>query len=88
MYKGVNKSELSPKQWMLHARYELALTVIELLGAVFFIVGSFFFLSEATMQAGTWLFIIGSFFFALRPMVKFVREYQLYENKDYENLVK
>lgn len=66
----------------------LALTVIELLGAVFFIVGSFFLLSEAAMLAGTWLFIIGSFCFALRAMVKFVRGYHLYENKDYENLVK
>ncbi len=87
MYKAIDRSNLNARQWKLLARYELVLTLVELFGAIFFIIGSFCFLSEATMMFGTWLFIIGSFFFAMRPTIKFFREYHLYHHHQYQKMV-
>lgn len=69
--------DASPRHRRIYRAYEIAYSVIDLLAAVMFIVGSFLFLDEATIRAGTWLFIIGSVFFAARPAVRLARELHL-----------
>ncbi|MCC9624675.1 YrhK family protein [Thalassospira sp. MA62] len=69
--------DASPAHRKVYSAYELAYSVIDLLAAVLFIVGSFLFLDEDTTYAGTWLFIIGSIFFAARPAVRLARELHL-----------
>lgn len=69
--------DAGPKHRKIYSAYEIAYSVIDLLAAVLFIVGSVLFLDEATVYAGTWLFIIGSVFFAARPTVRLARELHL-----------
>ena len=69
--------DASPKHRSVYSAYEIAYSVIDLLAAVLFIVGSILFLDDATVCAGTWLFIIGSVFFAARPAVRLARELHL-----------
>lgn len=69
--------DASPRHRKIYSAYEIAYSVIDLLAAVLFIVGSVLFLDEATVKAGTWLFIIGSVFFAGRPAVRLARELHL-----------
>lgn len=58
----------------VHAACELAITIVEFLAALFFIIGSIMFFYESLVYTGTWLFLIGSIFFATRPSIKVVRE--------------
>lgn len=83
IFESIDVSKLSEDKRKKFAKYELYLTFCELIGGLTFIIGSFLFLNEATTLAGTYLFIIGSFFFALRPTLKFVREYHLFHNQKY-----
>ncbi|KZC98595.1 MULTISPECIES: YrhK family protein [unclassified Thalassospira] len=69
--------DASPRHRQIYSAYEIAYSVIDLLAAVLFIVGSVLFLDDATVKAGTWLFIIGSVFFAGRPAVRLARELHL-----------
>lgn len=69
--------DASPKHREIYSAYEIAYSIIDLLAAVLFIVGSILFLDDATVYAGTWLFIIGSVFFAARPAVRLARELHL-----------
>lgn len=69
--------DASPRHRQIYSAYEIAYSVIDLLAAVLFIVGSVLFLDDATVKAGTWLFIIGSVFFAARPAVRLARELHL-----------
>lgn len=83
IFESIDISKMSEEKKKKYARYELILTFLELIGGVMFIVGSFLFLKESTTLIGTYFFIVGSFFFALRPTVKFIREYHLFRNHKY-----
>ncbi len=83
IFQSIDTSKMDAKKKKQFARYELWLTFCELIGGITFIVGSFLFLNEATTLLGTYFFIIGSFFFALRPTLKFIREYHLFHNNKY-----
>ena len=83
IYKTIDTSKMSDRKKKLLAVYELVITLIELLASIAFIIGSFLFLNEDTLILGTWFFIVGSFFFALRPTVKFIRQFHLFRNEKY-----
>lgn len=69
--------DASPRHRKVYSAYEIAYSMIDLLAAILFIVGSILFLDDETVKAGTWLFIIGSVFFAGRPAVRLARELHL-----------
>lgn len=83
IFESIDISKMSEKKKKQFAQYELCLTFFELIGGITFIVGSFLFLSESTTLIGTYFFIVGSFFFAMRPTLKFIREFHLFRNKKY-----
>ncbi len=83
IFESIDVSKMSASKRKKFARYELCLTFFELIGGLTFIIGSFLFLNEATTLVGTYFFIVGSFFFAMRPTLKFIREYHLFHNHKY-----
>lgn len=54
----------------VHEIYEWVHILNDLLSALFFLVGSFFFLSDNLQAAGTWLFIAGSLQMLVGPMIR------------------
>ena len=80
--------EASEESRLLFARFEIAYTLVELLAAVLFIVGSVMFFYETLEYAGTWMFLIGSFLFAAKPTLRMVREIKLYQIGDVADLAK
>ena len=61
----------------LYGFYEKLYTVIDLVAALCFVIGSVMFFSEAWMIPGTWLFLLGSLCFAAKPLVRFLREFHI-----------
>ncbi len=61
----------------VYSFYERLYTTIDLVAALCFVVGSVMFFFEAWMIPGTWFFLIGSICFAAKPMVRFLREFNL-----------
>lgn len=57
--------------------YEVVSIVNDILIAVWFIVGSALFFSEATTTLGTWLFLIGSIELGIRPIIRLSRHLHL-----------
>ena len=55
---------------MIQRRYEAAGAFNDLLIALWFLLGSFFFLSESLVENGTWLFIFGSAQLLIKPVLK------------------
>lgn len=78
--------DLSERHKKIYAYFELAYTIVDVLAALMFVVGSILFFKEATAFAGTWLFLIGSILFGLRPTLKLVREYAYLRVGDYEDV--
>ncbi len=62
--------QLGHEQLVIQRKYEAAGAVNDLLIAVWFLVGSVFFLDDSLMRSGTWLFVIGSTQFLLKPVIK------------------
>lgn len=62
---------------VIRRRYEAASIANDLLIAVWFLLGSFFFFSEALTYAGTWLFVLGSAQLLIRPVIRFSRQVHL-----------
>jgi hypothetical protein len=56
----------------LQRRYEVLGAVNDLLIAVWFLIGSFFFLNDALVESGTWLFIVGSAQLLIKPTLKLI----------------
>jgi len=69
--------QISERHDLINQYYELAITVIEFLAALLFLVGSVFFFYDRLVFAGTWMFVIGSVFFIIRPTIRLVRELHL-----------
>ncbi|MHA6800332.1 YrhK family protein [Bounagaea algeriensis] len=62
---------------VIRQRYEVVSIINDLLIGTWFLIGSFFFFSEALMTAGTWLFVLGSIEMLIRPTIRFVRRVHL-----------
>ena len=61
----------------IRRRYEVLSIVNDILVAVWFLVGSILFFSDATTYAGTWLFVIGSAELMIRPAIRLSRSLHL-----------
>ena len=70
----------------LYATYELVYTSVDVAAALFFLVGSFLFFSDALKTAGTWCFVLGSALFAVKPMLRIARELHLASEGDVQDL--
>lgn len=61
------------EQVVIRKRYEIASILNDFLIAIWFLIGSIFFLYPDTTRLGTWLFIIGSTQFLARPVIRLAR---------------
>ncbi|WP_413693503.1 YrhK family protein [Psychromonas sp. KJ10-2] len=55
---------------MIQRRYEALGAVNDLFIAIWFLIGSAFFLNDALIESGTWLFIVGSAQLIIKPVIK------------------
>ncbi len=69
--------QASERHEKVNTYYEMAITVVEFLAALLFLVGSIFFFYKTLVYAGTWMFVVGSLFFIIRPTVRLLREFHL-----------
>lgn len=75
-------------QRRVYAAFEIAYTIVDVLAAVLFIIGSVMFFYDSLMTAGTWMFLIGSVCFAMKPVLRLIREMRLAAMGDVEDLAK
>lgn len=64
--------DLGREHIVIQRRYEAVGAINDLLIAVWFFIGSFFFLSNSLVERGTWLFIVGSAQLLIKPVIKLV----------------
>lgn len=62
---------------IIRRRYEVLSILNDILVALWFIVGSVLFFSDATTIAGTWCFLVGSVELLVRPMIRLSRRVHL-----------
>ena len=62
---------------IIRKRYEVLSIVNDILVALWFIVGSILFFSDATTVAGTWCFLAGSVELLIRPVIRLTRRVHL-----------
>jgi hypothetical protein len=60
------------KHIVIQRRYDVIGAFNDLLIAVWFLIGSVFFLSESLTYSGTWLFIVGSAQLMIKPVIKII----------------
>lgn len=65
------------EQLIIRRRYEIISILNDFLVAVWFFIGSLFFLYPSMETAGVWLFIIGSFQLLLRPTIRLAAHFHL-----------
>jgi len=70
--KQTAQFDLKQKHIMIQRRYEAWGAINDLLIAIWFLIGSFFFLSDALVESGTWLFIVGSAQLLIKPTLKLI----------------
>lgn len=70
----------------LYASFELAHTLVDVAAALFFLVGSFMFFSDALKNPAIWCFVIGSALFAVKPILRLIREFRLVAEGDVKDL--
>ncbi len=58
------------KHLVIQRRYEALGAFNDLLIAIWFLIGSFFFLNDKLVEDGTWLFIVGSAQLLIKPLIK------------------
>lgn len=68
---------LGREELVIRQRYETIGIINDILIGLWFLVGSFFFLSTSLVEAGTWLFILGSIEMLIRPVIRFARRVHL-----------
>ncbi|WP_320034351.1 YrhK family protein [Halarcobacter sp.] len=73
-YKNENELDLDigNRHIVIQRRYEFIGAFNDLLIAIWFLVGSIFFLNDSLMESGTWLFIVGSAQFLIKPLIKVI----------------
>ena len=62
--------DLGQDHIVIQRRYEALGAINDLFIAVWFLIGSFFFLSDDLVISGTWLFIVGSAQLLIKPVIK------------------
>jgi hypothetical protein len=65
------------EELVIRRRYEVASIVNDILVALWFLIGSVLFFSDATTYAGTWLFVLGSVELLIRPVIRLSRRVHL-----------
>lgn len=71
MNQGVELDlDIGKRHIVIQRRYEAMGAFNDLLIAVWFLVGSFFFLNDSLVESGTWLFIVGSAQLIIKPLIK------------------
>ncbi len=64
--------DLGQEHVVIQRRYEALGALNDFLIAIWFFVGSCFFLFDDLMRIGTWLFILGSAQFLIKPTIKLI----------------
>ena len=77
MTTGPITIHLGHDELVIRKRYEVVSILNDILVALWFIVGSFLFFSEATTYAGTWCFVAGSVELLIRPLIRLSRRVHL-----------
>ncbi|CDT84820.1 conserved hypothetical protein [Vibrio diabolicus] len=62
--------DLGNRHVVIQRRYEALGAANDLLIAIWFLIGSFFFLNDSLIESGTWLFIVGSAQLIIKPLIK------------------
>ncbi|WP_428241591.1 YrhK family protein [Gynuella sp.] len=62
--------QIGNEHLIIQHRYEALGALNDLLIAVWFLIGSFFFLNDSLVESGTWLFIVGSAQLLAKPVLK------------------
>ena len=62
--------DLGSEHVVIQRRYDAAGALNDFLIAVWFLIGSVFFLSDSLIESGTWLFIVGSAQLMIKPAIK------------------
>lgn len=62
--------QMEKHRLILHHRYEWLHIINDIMIAIWFLIGSFFFFYESTQTVGTWLFVIGSAQMMVRPIIR------------------
>jgi hypothetical protein len=57
---------------VVQRRYEALGAFNDLMIAVWFLIGSFFFLNDSLVESGTWLFVVGSAQLIIKPIIKLI----------------
>jgi hypothetical protein len=65
------------EELVIRQRYQVISITNDVLIGVWFLIGSFFFFSDALMFAGTCLFVIGSVEMLIRPVIRLIRHFHL-----------
>ncbi|MDP8033708.1 YrhK family protein [Pasteurella atlantica] len=63
---------LKQQHIIIQRRYEILGAINDLFIAIWFLIGSFFFLSDSLVTSGTWLFIVGSAQLLIKPTLKLI----------------
>lgn len=80
--------ERNARTQRLYALVEILHTVVDLIAAITFLLGSILFFSPSYETVATWFFVIGSVFFCLKPTLRLVREVKLASIGDTDDLAK
>ncbi|RXJ86389.1 YrhK family protein [Arcobacter sp. CECT 8985] len=64
--------DIGNRHIVIQRRYEFLVAINDFFIALWFLIGSFFFLYDSLMKSGTWLFIVGSAQFLLKPLIKLI----------------
>ena len=64
--------DLGHRAFIVRRRYEALSALNDFLIALWFLIGSFFFLSASLELRGTWLFILGSAQLMIKPLLKLI----------------
>ncbi|SIS80524.1 YrhK family protein [Neptunomonas antarctica] len=62
----------APKHITIQRRYEVLGAINDFLIAMWFLIGSFFFLTASLVESGTWLFVVGSAQLLIKPTLKLI----------------
>ena len=62
--------KIGHEQLVIRRRYETLSILNDFLIALWFLIGSFFFLNKALVTDGTWLFVVGSGQLLIRPAIR------------------
>ena len=62
--------DIGHEHFVIQRRYEALGAFNDVLIAVWFLIGSFFFLNDSLIESGTWLFIVGSAQLIIKPLIK------------------